>query len=141
MSSSSSHSDTDCESERDYKPGGYLRVQPSDTFHNGRYTVLHKLGWGHFSTVWESRDNSPPAGTPHPTVALKFQKSATHYTEPCMSVRLDPFPLSAPLVWHVTPRVPAADRNRLRETKSSSSAAPTAPQRKPAFRTRTWSNC
>lgn len=23
---------------------------------NGRYTVLQKLGWGHFSTVWLVRD-------------------------------------------------------------------------------------
>lgn len=23
-----------------------------EKYHNGRYTVLRKLGWGHFSTVW-----------------------------------------------------------------------------------------
>lgn len=23
---------------------------------NGRYVILQKLGWGHFSTVWLSKD-------------------------------------------------------------------------------------
>lgn len=27
-----------------------------EKFKDGRYTVLHKLGWGHFSTVWMVRD-------------------------------------------------------------------------------------
>jgi hypothetical protein len=36
---------------RDYKVGGYHRVQLGDTY-NSRYRVVKKLGWGHFSTVW-----------------------------------------------------------------------------------------
>ncbi len=32
--------------------GGYHRVKVGEKFKDGRYTVLHKLGWGHFSTVW-----------------------------------------------------------------------------------------
>jgi len=32
-------------------PGGYYPVQIGDLF-NGRYHVVRKLGWGHFSTVW-----------------------------------------------------------------------------------------
>ncbi len=32
--------------------GGYHRVRVGEKFKGGRYTVLHKLGWGHFSTVW-----------------------------------------------------------------------------------------
>lgn len=36
----------------DYHSGGYLPVQLKDTFKDGRYTVIRKLGWGHFSTVW-----------------------------------------------------------------------------------------
>ena len=41
-----------------------------------RYVVVQKLGWGHFSTVWLSRDLK------HNTyVALKVQKSAAHYQE------------------------------------------------------------
>eukprot|EP01047_Picozoa_sp_COSAG01_P046987 COSAG01_NODE_4450_length_5008_cov_2.475657_5_plen_77_part_00 len=31
--------------------GGYHPVRVGDLY-NGRYVVLHKLGWGHFSTVW-----------------------------------------------------------------------------------------
>lgn len=32
-------------------PGGYYPVRIGDLF-NGRYHVVRKLGWGHFSTVW-----------------------------------------------------------------------------------------
>jgi serine/threonine-protein kinase SRPK3 len=38
--------------------------------------VIRKLGWGHFSTVWLSRDN-----TNGKHVALKVVRSAAHYTE------------------------------------------------------------
>ena len=44
--------------------------------YNDRYTVLRKLGWGHFSTVWLCLDQHTDA-----FVALKVQKSAEHYTE------------------------------------------------------------
>ena len=27
-------------------------MKVGEEFKDGRYTVLHKLGWGHFSTVW-----------------------------------------------------------------------------------------
>jgi serine/threonine protein kinase len=46
-----------------------------DVFH-GRYTIIRKLGWGHFSTVWLSWDSSQ-----RQFVALKMVKSAEHYTE------------------------------------------------------------
>lgn len=36
--------------------GGYHRVRVGEKFKDGRYTVLHKLGWGHFSTVWMVQD-------------------------------------------------------------------------------------
>lgn len=32
--------------------GGYHPVYIGERYNNGRYTVLCKLGWGHFSTVW-----------------------------------------------------------------------------------------
>ncbi len=31
-------------------------MRVGEKFKDGRYTVLHKLGWGHFSTVWMVRD-------------------------------------------------------------------------------------
>jgi serine/threonine protein kinase len=45
------------EDAQDYCPGGYHPVEINDVFKEGRYTVLRKLGWGHFSTVWLCRDN------------------------------------------------------------------------------------
>jgi len=47
-----------------------------ETFKDGRYTVLHKLGWGHFSTVWLVADSELGG-----VAALKVVKSAQHYTE------------------------------------------------------------
>lgn len=44
--------------------------------YNGRFEVLEKLGWGHFSTVWKCLDRATGA-----IVAMKVQKSARHYTE------------------------------------------------------------
>jgi serine/threonine-protein kinase SRPK3 len=40
------------EDPKDYRKGGYHPVQIGDVFKNGRYHVIRKLGWGHFSTVW-----------------------------------------------------------------------------------------
>lgn len=37
--------------------GGYHPVKVGDTFKGGRYRVLQKLGWGHFSTVWLVADS------------------------------------------------------------------------------------
>ena len=47
-----------------------------ETFKDGRYTITRKLGWGHFSTVWLSRDIETGRH-----VALKVVRSAAHYTE------------------------------------------------------------
>ena len=41
-----------------------------------RYVIVQKLGWGHFSTVWLARDMKF-----NTYVALKVQKSASHYQE------------------------------------------------------------
>ena len=40
----------------DYKIGGYHPVHVGETL-IGRYIIVQKLGWGHFSTVWLARDN------------------------------------------------------------------------------------
>lgn len=41
---------------RRYKEGGYHPVHLGDELKHGRYRVLHKLGWGGYSTVWLARD-------------------------------------------------------------------------------------
>ncbi len=38
-----------------YRPGGYHPVHLGDVF-NDRYTVVRKLGYGRYSTVWLARD-------------------------------------------------------------------------------------
>jgi serine/threonine-protein kinase SRPK3 len=80
-SSSSSREDAaettaDEEDSEDYCKGGYHPVTVGEKFKDGKYTVVRKLGWGHFSTVWLSRDN-----TTGKHVALKVVRSAAHYTE------------------------------------------------------------
>ncbi|KAK9372082.1 kinase-like domain-containing protein [Lipomyces chichibuensis] len=39
-----------------YRSGGFHPVSIGDSFSRGRYRVLHKLGFGGFSTVWLARD-------------------------------------------------------------------------------------
>ncbi|PCH33298.1 kinase-like protein [Wolfiporia cocos MD-104 SS10] len=66
----------DEESPADYNAGGYLQVNLRDTFKDGRYVVVRKLGWGHFSTVWLVKDIQD-----HRHSALKVVKSAGRYAE------------------------------------------------------------
>uniref|UniRef100_A0A8C9XTB7 non-specific serine/threonine protein kinase n=1 Tax=Sander lucioperca TaxID=283035 RepID=A0A8C9XTB7_SANLU len=67
--------DEEQEDPSDYCKGGYYPVKIGDLF-NGRYHVVRKLGWGHFSTVWLCWDLQRKR-----FVALKVVKSAPHYTE------------------------------------------------------------
>ncbi|CAG8977773.1 hypothetical protein HYALB_00011158 [Hymenoscyphus albidus] len=66
----------DEEDSEDYCKGGYHPVTVGEQFKDGKYTVVRKLGWGHFSTVWLSKDN-----VTQKHVALKVVRSAAHYTE------------------------------------------------------------
>jgi len=66
----------DEEDSEDYCKGGYHPVTVGEKFKDGKYTIVRKLGWGHFSTVWLSRDNITGKH-----VALKVVRSAAHYTE------------------------------------------------------------
>ncbi|XP_056249111.1 SRSF protein kinase 1b isoform X1 [Seriola aureovittata] len=67
--------DDEQEDPNDYCRGGYHHVKIGDLF-NGRYHVIRKLGWGHFSTVWLAWDIQEKR-----FVAMKVVKSAEHYTE------------------------------------------------------------
>uniref|UniRef100_A0A7S3YYI2 non-specific serine/threonine protein kinase n=1 Tax=Lotharella globosa TaxID=91324 RepID=A0A7S3YYI2_9EUKA len=73
-------SNSDDEGKSAYKKGGYHPVFTGDVY-NDRYTVVKKLGWGHFSTVWLAVDSAVPEDDPDKFVALKIQKSASQYTE------------------------------------------------------------
>ncbi|TDZ15304.1 Serine/threonine-protein kinase SRPK [Colletotrichum orbiculare MAFF 240422] len=46
----------DEEAHEDYCAGGYHPVQLGDKFANNRYTIVHKLGFGGYSTVWLAFD-------------------------------------------------------------------------------------
>lgn len=59
----------------DYKIGGYHPVHVGEVM-LGRYVIVQKLGWGHFSTVWLTKDMKFDT-----FVAVKIQKSASHYIE------------------------------------------------------------
>ncbi|KAK9257628.1 hypothetical protein V1519DRAFT_96902, partial [Lipomyces tetrasporus] len=50
-----------------YRKGGFHPVSIGDSFSGGRYRVLHKLGFGGFSTVWLARDELS-----HRLVSLKI---------------------------------------------------------------------
>ncbi|RXW20011.1 hypothetical protein EST38_g5845 [Candolleomyces aberdarensis] len=86
----------DEEDWEDYVKGGYHPVKIGDEFSEGRYVIVRKLGWGHFSTVWLARDNKQ-----NRHVALKIVKSAPRYTE----TALDEIKLLQRLITSSTPPV------------------------------------
>jgi len=59
----------------DYKIGGYHPIHVGEILLD-RYVIIQKLGWGHFSTVWLTKDLKYSS-----YVAIKVQKSAQHYLE------------------------------------------------------------
>ncbi|XP_016986637.1 SRSF protein kinase 1-like isoform X2 [Drosophila rhopaloa] len=63
------------ENSAEYRVGGYHPVSVGDIFQN-RYHAIHKLGWGHFSTVWLCFDTRLER-----YCAIKVVKSAEHFTE------------------------------------------------------------
>lgn len=67
----------DEENLKDYRQGGYHPVFIGEEYKDGRYVIVRKLGWGHFSTVWLAKDTEK--GNKH--VAMKVVRSASHYTD------------------------------------------------------------
>lgn len=49
-------SSIDAEPLHRYHQGGFHPIILGNFLDSGRYTVLHKLGWGGYSTVWLARD-------------------------------------------------------------------------------------
>ena len=73
-SSSSGSSADDSEDEiKNYKKGGYCKVQIGDKFFS-KYEVVSKLGRGHFSTVWKCINPKT-----NEEVAMKIQKARKSY--------------------------------------------------------------
>ena len=48
--------EVDAEPLERYRRGGYHPTHLGDIFKDGRYKVIHKLGWGGYATVWLARD-------------------------------------------------------------------------------------
>ncbi|PYI00006.1 kinase-like protein [Aspergillus ellipticus CBS 707.79] len=55
-----------------YRPGGYHPTHIGDKYLDGRYEVVHKLGYGSYSTVWLAKDHLEAR-----YVALKILVAAT----------------------------------------------------------------
>ena len=63
-----SNSESEVEPAKAYKKGGYHRVKQNEVF-NGRFTATQKLGWGHFSIVWQVNDKKSGKN-----LAMKLQR-------------------------------------------------------------------
>lgn len=60
----------DVEDLEQYRAGGYHPTLIDDSFQGARYTVVHKLGYGGYSTIWLARDHQQ-----HRYVSLKIKAS------------------------------------------------------------------
>lgn len=76
------YDDSEDEGPASYRKGGYHPVRIGDVL-GAKYRVEAKLGWGHFSTVWMCSSVAHPDSS-EACVAIKIQKSASHYTEAAM---------------------------------------------------------
>ncbi|KAJ5772948.1 hypothetical protein N7457_007844 [Penicillium paradoxum] len=63
------------ESLQRYRKGGYHPITLGQHLRAGRYKVLHKLGWGGYSTVWAARDQR----LKRVYVAIKISISETNH--------------------------------------------------------------
>jgi serine/threonine protein kinase len=66
-----------------YRTDGFHPVHLGDTFDDSRYKVLHKLGYGGFSTVWLTRDTAAEK-----QVALKILTANASTAYKCRELRL-----------------------------------------------------
>ena len=48
--------EVDAEPLERYRKGGYHPTHLGDHFKDGRYRIIHKLGWGAYATVWLAED-------------------------------------------------------------------------------------
>lgn len=64
----------DVENVEAYCSEGYHPIQLGDEFSQGRYRVVHKLGYGSFSTVWLARDSAAKRYVSLKVVAARFSE-------------------------------------------------------------------
>lgn len=50
------HPQSDVEDLEGYRPGGYHPTVIGETLCDGRYEIIHKLGYGGYSTIWLAHD-------------------------------------------------------------------------------------
>jgi len=67
------------ENQQAYKEGGYLNVRPGTVLRH-RYVIIHKLGWGEFSTVWLAYDKRAEEQR-HTFVAVKIARCHANVLE------------------------------------------------------------
>ncbi|KAL8677572.1 MAG: hypothetical protein Q9186_006006 [Xanthomendoza sp. 1 TL-2023] len=60
-----------------YRPGGYHPINIDDIFSSGRYQIVHKLGYGSYSTVWLARDHHNDCFVALKVIAAQFSVSNT----------------------------------------------------------------
>ncbi|KAF4977038.1 hypothetical protein FZEAL_6400 [Fusarium zealandicum] len=75
MTTETYHCDIDAEPLRRYRPGGYHPLGLGDILKDGRYKILHKLGWGGYSTTWAAKDQKETR-----YVSLKISVSDTRHS-------------------------------------------------------------
>ncbi|KAF6785366.1 protein kinase domain-containing protein [Colletotrichum musicola] len=63
--------EVDLEDFESYRIGGYHPTVVGEVFHN-RYEVIHKLGFGGYSTIWLARDKHPQQSDSSTYVSLKI---------------------------------------------------------------------
>ncbi|KAF1956028.1 protein kinase [Byssothecium circinans] len=88
-------SGVEAEDPHDYVRGVYFPVELGNVFNNGRYLVLHKLGWGGYATVWLARDTLN-----NTNVALKFIRKSINTHEPAIMRHLRDSPIAHANIAH-----------------------------------------
>lgn len=89
-----------------YRAGGYHPTHLGDEFSNGRYEVVHKLGYGSYSTVWLARDRQKERYVALKMVAAEASPKSTESRVMRRlqdGTRLTPDMLSFPRCWISSP--------------------------------------
>ena len=102
--------EVDVEDLEEYTPGGFHPTSIGDVFDDGRYTIVHKLGFGGYSTIWLARDHqsqryvslkilaaSSSESNPEADILLSLQNSlSTHAGKRFIPLLLDQFIFDGP---------------------------------------------